>query len=793
MWLGSLWTAGDAKLFIAYAALIPLSVYSYGYVKWFPAITLLMNTFVPIFIFFFLLLMFKTSLEQKKEALKPLVEPKQLINSFFSLFALFWLIELLFPLVGIVPNYFFKMIGSIIVFSILQTTLKKNMLGAAIVISSIRLIVDKSVYNLLFIEKIFGLFLFWFIFKGVITNLGQKTFSKKIEIKELKAGMLPAETVYEDNKRYFKEGQEHQMISTEKKSFLELSAGGLTKENIEKLKQLRKEKRLKFNSLKIKQTLPFAPFMLLGVLVTLISEGNFLVIVNILRSFNIIDFLRSRIMPILILGTLLTIIYFILVNWGIIKREFSKIKKTTWIYLLLIFLLALFTRIIILEHHHIMYIDEPIYMESAKNLFKENKPLLCEYIGLEKVCRIYKKPLGWPVLLSYAFMVAGINNYVALNFSAILGSLSVALMFLFAYLVSRKGYVGLISSFILAIFPLHIRFSKSAETNIPSLFFVLVALIMFMIFAYNKNSIEMLFLSFISLLFATMIRIENMVLIIPMMLLVCTNKVKVEIKKPAFLFIVILFLVSLPQLIQSYINNTNIYGGSFFSIKLIYNNVLEAFSIVTANFNFVLVVLLFIGVWIVFSRQKWLLIQMLAILLPFFIVYTAFQKMQARFFLVPIISVIVIASWGFCLLDKSKGGKIIGAILLSLIVISLFPDIVSSLQPVYPHQLETKIPELIEKEVAHDCYIVTEWPTIITSTTDLKVMSTRNALDNPELFDSFLKQTECVLFLEDSYCLENPDESNDMWRCRDFLKKFNFTKVRTFKGGELQFNLYKIS
>ena len=50
MWYVGLWTAGDAKLFVAYTAIVPLSVYNYGYIKYFPSMTILINTFVHVFI-----------------------------------------------------------------------------------------------------------------------------------------------------------------------------------------------------------------------------------------------------------------------------------------------------------------------------------------------------------------------------------------------------------------------------------------------------------------------------------------------------------------------------------------------------------------------------------------------------------------------------------------------------------------------------------------------------------------------------------------------------------------------
>lgn len=51
LWNKNLWSAGDAKLFMVYALLLPLKFYSASYIKFFPALNLLINLFVPILVF----------------------------------------------------------------------------------------------------------------------------------------------------------------------------------------------------------------------------------------------------------------------------------------------------------------------------------------------------------------------------------------------------------------------------------------------------------------------------------------------------------------------------------------------------------------------------------------------------------------------------------------------------------------------------------------------------------------------------------------------------------------------
>lgn len=51
LWYFKLWAGGDAKLFALYVFLIPLSFYEHAYFKYWPALTLLINILLPIFVY----------------------------------------------------------------------------------------------------------------------------------------------------------------------------------------------------------------------------------------------------------------------------------------------------------------------------------------------------------------------------------------------------------------------------------------------------------------------------------------------------------------------------------------------------------------------------------------------------------------------------------------------------------------------------------------------------------------------------------------------------------------------
>lgn len=295
LWYISIWTAGDGKLFIAYSALIPLSVYSLGYIKWAPSLILLINILLPAFIAMFVLMLVRTRVENIKKVFtdffKETFQLNKLLRIALSLFAIFWIVNLFLLLVNI-NNTILRMVLIILIFLGIQKKLGKNALILFIGIACLRLIIDKSVYSmdflinfliLVFLAKLIMSFL-----RGSFSNLGKEIFSKEINVNKLKPGMVLSEVIIKKkeigkdkmnelkkqgaeiirNKGYYYIKKSKSHIDFD--NFIGEEAEGLTKAQIEMIKKIGIKK------IKISQTMPFAPFIFLGVLLTLILRGSFI-------------------------------------------------------------------------------------------------------------------------------------------------------------------------------------------------------------------------------------------------------------------------------------------------------------------------------------------------------------------------------------------------------------------------------------------------------------------------------------------------------------------------------------
>jgi len=83
MWHFSAWSAGDAKLFLVFVLLLPLKYYYKTFLPFFPSFVLLVNIFIPVFIFLSIKALFfcwKLLIKESKEK-KILISIKKLIKN----------------------------------------------------------------------------------------------------------------------------------------------------------------------------------------------------------------------------------------------------------------------------------------------------------------------------------------------------------------------------------------------------------------------------------------------------------------------------------------------------------------------------------------------------------------------------------------------------------------------------------------------------------------------------------------------------------------------------------------
>lgn len=273
LYLARLWSAGDSKLFLAFAMLFPMQFYS-NTLSLFPSFSLLLNSFIPAFIVLFLFSLFKTTTKQKIEAMRFSLQPKILASLAVILFAFYWLLFYVFSLIAFPLDFFLIVLILFLFISVLETIFPKKLVFVAGALSIVFAFLN---FNELIQPN------FWIVFVLILASmillrffilfLGFFAFGKRTEIKELKPGMVLLEGVFERNgllekKKLFFPSLVNALQDIRTNYVFNLGSSGLTAENISFLIEKNKLGNVRFHSLLVQETIPFAPLLFLGTILT---------------------------------------------------------------------------------------------------------------------------------------------------------------------------------------------------------------------------------------------------------------------------------------------------------------------------------------------------------------------------------------------------------------------------------------------------------------------------------------------------------------------------------------------
>jgi hypothetical protein len=298
LWYFGIWTAGDGKLFIAFSLLIPLSAYPYGYQEWVPSVVLLINMFIVSSVLLLFAIIVRTKwrklLSILGDILRQLFMPLQLAMSAANLLVVSWAATAIISIMPGQSNALAVGILTLLLYATIQNALPRWAGYAFIGLSVIRLIVDHSTWTLAFWTTFTLILLVWRILiatiSGSISRIGHELFTKEIEVKYLHEGINLAERIDEKKHMEKKEiqllrrKQGVEIICRDKRyyvkrpmglgiagNFIGEEAEGLTSEQIARIK------RIGFKTVRVSETLPFAPFLFAGTLATIIAKGNVLI------------------------------------------------------------------------------------------------------------------------------------------------------------------------------------------------------------------------------------------------------------------------------------------------------------------------------------------------------------------------------------------------------------------------------------------------------------------------------------------------------------------------------------
>ena len=282
LWKYGMMAAGDAKLFFVFSLLLPLKYYWKSYLSYFPSFVLLVNIFLPVLFFIFIKAVFYVIKSFSKFIKnKPFIKIDKLINKLkkeifktIKLFTVFIVIFILIKnlwnfishwLAAYLPNQGFLFLIFILLYGPLSSFLKKNKIIFTLtflvfivylaggLIYAPQVILVSLVETLKILIFFFGLL--WFLrvlLDYYLNNAGVK----KIKIAELRPGM---NLVIDDQKN-------------KKPKLGNIFGGGLTYSQVMSVKVWAAKKNIK--EIEIYQRFPFAYWMFLGVIITIILKGS---------------------------------------------------------------------------------------------------------------------------------------------------------------------------------------------------------------------------------------------------------------------------------------------------------------------------------------------------------------------------------------------------------------------------------------------------------------------------------------------------------------------------------------
>jgi len=245
LFLARLWSAADSKLFLAFALLFPMPLYT-PFFPLFPGFSLILNSFIPAFIALFAFALLRTSGKEKINALKHSFQPKQVASIAIILFAFYWLLSLSFSFLQIPLDFFLIVLLLFLFIAGLEALFPQKLVFACALISLPFLFFECStILQAEFLSRFLLILLAMLLLRFFVLYLGFSAFGRRVEIKNLKQGMVLLEGVYEkkgclEKKKLFFPSIINAMQDIKTNYVFNLSPKGLTPKNLALLREKNK-------------------------------------------------------------------------------------------------------------------------------------------------------------------------------------------------------------------------------------------------------------------------------------------------------------------------------------------------------------------------------------------------------------------------------------------------------------------------------------------------------------------------------------------------------------------------
>ena len=452
--------------------------------------------------------------------------------------------------------------------------------------------------------------------------------------------------------------------------------------------------------------------------------------------------------------------------------------------LALLFIGALSARLGLLTPHHLMYVDEPWYLEAARNLVARHGLVLCEETPAGSECRPYEKAVGWPLLLAGVFVLTGPSASAAFATSAVVGALCVPLAAIAALLGRGTWYHAVLAALVLAVHPLHALWSVTAETNAAATAFVLAGLIGAVVYGRDPGWASALLCAG-GLGFAAAMRPELSLAAVPPLLWIIAKRRGAPSQRLTIAGAAVLGMLSVPLTWGLYVSNS---GGAFLSGDNLRTNLVSVVSDAKGGHLTLAVVLAAcLGAAATVRRGAPDLAAFLGgagVLIALAVLAYDPRIFYARNLLGATVALAPLAALALPLRWPALGCGIAGA--AAVYVASSSWPAVSGLTET--QQLENALPARIAAlTLPADALVLAEWPTIVRAGADIPTMATSRAL--PQL-DGLVAQRP-VFLVCDMFC-EPGFSGTGASACRQVLERFALDEVTATELHVRRYGLYRL-
>ena len=272
IWQINWWSAGDAKLYAMFAFLVPAQTYTFVTTQYEP-LEILINALLPVFVWLFVKLVWKTSKRQKWEAIKEVIEPKRLGLAIVAIFAITWGTQYLFQWLMIKPNIILNILLVAVGVRVMTFLFKEQTPYLMIIIAVMRIFLNTKYYTTTgFLISFLVMIVLYLLVFGFVRKLSEAYVERK-NVYRLIAGDIIEEDILNSG------------LTSPRRRFpaercIVRKDTPLKAKDIRKIHKMHRQGKLHFNTIQVHNTMRFAPWLFLGTMVTVVCSGNVVVFVR---------------------------------------------------------------------------------------------------------------------------------------------------------------------------------------------------------------------------------------------------------------------------------------------------------------------------------------------------------------------------------------------------------------------------------------------------------------------------------------------------------------------------------